>query len=188
MCHLLWRWKLLFLSWKRCFFFPIWWAVLLSRLTTARRYVTQAEWCRNDSNSAAHVWYFICWSCFQRCDVCTNICFLTEKCTCFCAAIRFCSACALSLCQDLWNRPRKNVRRYFHVCILGFGLKAAGSCWMQTWTGGSWTFQHVRVSPGFSESRSSLNLGWAVQKFPTILMGELDQLRNLIGSESNNAH
>lgn len=115
-------------------FFSIWWAVLLSRLTTAWRYVTQAEWCRNDSNSAAHVWYFICWSCFQRHDVCTNICFLTEKCTSFCAAIRFCSAFALSLCQGLWNRNRKNVRRYFHVCILGFGLKAAASCWMQTWT------------------------------------------------------
>lgn len=41
---------------------------------------------------------------------------------CFCAAIRFCSA----------KQAQKNVQRYFHVCILGFGLKAAGSCWGQT--------------------------------------------------------
>lgn len=54
--------------------------------------------------------------------------------------------------------------------------------------GGIGTFHHASVSLSRNESENSLNLGWSVQKFPTILMGEPDQLQNLIGSKSNNDH
>lgn len=49
-------------------FFPMWWAVLLLRLTTAWRYVTQAQWCRNDSSSTRLVVKLLS----QRYDVCTE--------------------------------------------------------------------------------------------------------------------